>query len=62
MHSTRMKKKSGARRSGLSGASPDCPINPDTPGKFPDSPGFQNTSEKQHSLKIFNLPYIILRE
>jgi hypothetical protein len=26
---------------------PDSPENPDTPGKSPDSPGFQNTSEKQ---------------
>jgi hypothetical protein len=55
MHSTRMKKKSGARKSGLSGSNPGCPGNPDTPGKFPKSPGFQNTSEKQHSPKIFNL-------
>jgi hypothetical protein len=53
MHSARMKRKSGARKSGLSGANPECPGNPDTPGKFPDSPGFQNTSEKQHSSKIF---------
>jgi hypothetical protein len=45
MHSTMMKNKSGARKSGLSGASPECPGNPDTPGKFPDSTGFQNTSE-----------------
>jgi hypothetical protein len=57
-----MKKKSGARKSGLSGASPKCPGNLDTPGIFPDSPGFQNTSEKQHSSKIFNLAYNILRE
>jgi hypothetical protein len=49
MHTTRMKKKSSARKSGLSGE------NPDTPGKFLDSPGFQNTNEKQHSSKIFNL-------
>jgi hypothetical protein len=48
-------KKSGARKSGLFGANPECPRNPDTPRKFPDSPGFQNTSEKQHSPKIFNL-------
>jgi hypothetical protein len=57
-----MKKKSGARKSELSGTSPECPRNPDTPGKFTDSPGFQNTSEKQHSSKIFNLAYNILRE
>jgi hypothetical protein len=61
MHSTRIKKKSGARKFGLSGKNPDvreksgCPRNLDTPGKFPNSPGFQNTSEKQHSPKIFNL-------
>jgi hypothetical protein len=55
MHSTRMKKKSDARKFGLFGANPECPGNPDTPRKFPDSPGFQNTSEKQHSPKIFNL-------
>jgi hypothetical protein len=55
MHSTRIKKKSGARKSGLFGVNPECPGNPDTPGKFPDPPGFQNTSEKQHSPKIFNL-------
>jgi hypothetical protein len=57
-----MKKKSGARKSELSGTSPECPRNPDTPRKFTDSPGFQNTSEKQHSSKIFNLAYNILRE
>jgi hypothetical protein len=62
MHSTRVKKKSGARKSGLSGASPECPGNPDTPEKFLDSLGFENTSEKQNSSKIFSLPYIILRE
>jgi hypothetical protein len=62
MHSTRMKKMSGARKSRLSGANPECPGNPDTPGKFPDSLGFQNTSERQHSSKIFNLAKIILRE
>jgi hypothetical protein len=48
-------KKSGARKSGLSGSNPECPGNPDSPGKFPESPGFQNTSEKQYSPKIFNL-------
>jgi hypothetical protein len=51
----KMKKKSGARKSGLSGENPECSGNPNTPGKFPDSPGFQNTREKQHSSKIFNL-------
>jgi hypothetical protein len=55
MHPTRMKKRSGARKFGLPGANPECPGNPDTLGKFPDSPGFQNTSEKHHSPKIFNL-------
>jgi hypothetical protein len=48
-------KKSGARKSGLSRSTPECPGNPDTPGKFPESPGFQTTKEKQHSPKIFNL-------
>jgi hypothetical protein len=48
-------KKSGARKSELSGSNPECPGNPDTPGKFSESPGFQNTNEKQHSPKIFNL-------
>jgi hypothetical protein len=62
MHSTRMKKKSSARKSRLSEASPECPGNLDTPGKFLDSLGFQNTSEKQNSSKIFSLPYINLRE
>jgi hypothetical protein len=51
-----MKEKSGARKSGLSWSNPECPGNPDIPGKFPESPGFQNTSAKQHSPKIFNLP------
>jgi hypothetical protein len=41
MHSIKEeKKKSGARKSRLFGASLECPGNPDTPGKFPDSPGF----------------------
>jgi hypothetical protein len=31
-------------------------------GKNPDSPGFQNTGDKQHSSKIFNLAYNILKE
>jgi hypothetical protein len=46
MHSTRKKTKSDARKSGLSEENPECPENPDTPGKSPDSPGFQHTSEK----------------
>jgi hypothetical protein len=49
MHSTRKKKKSDARKSGLFGENPECPGNPDTLGKSPDSPGFQYTSEKQYS-------------
>jgi hypothetical protein len=48
-------KKSGARKSGLSGSNSEYPGNPDTPVKFPESLGFQNTSEKHHSPKIFNL-------
>jgi hypothetical protein len=48
------KKKSGAEKSGVSGPSPDCPENPDTPGKRPDSPGFSTVAEKQtkHSFSI----------
>jgi hypothetical protein len=54
MHSTRKKKKSGAERSGLSGESPECPGNPETPGKSPDSPGFSTPVKKQtsHSFSI----------
>jgi hypothetical protein len=55
MHSTRKKEKSGARKFGLSGENLECPGNPDTLGKFPDSPVFQNTSENHHSPRIFNL-------
>jgi hypothetical protein len=55
MHSTRKKEKSDARKSGLSGKNPECPGNPDTPGKSPDSPGFQHTSEKTTFTQIFNL-------
>jgi hypothetical protein len=50
-----MEEKSDARKSGLSGENLECPGNPDTPGKFPDSPGFQHTSEKTTFTKIFNL-------
>jgi hypothetical protein len=48
------KEKSGAENSGVSGPSPDCPENPDTPGKSPDSPGFSTAAEKQttHSFSI----------
>jgi hypothetical protein len=47
-------KKSGAEKSGVSGPSPDCPENPDTPGKSPDSPGFSTATEKQtkHSFNL----------
>jgi hypothetical protein len=55
MHSTRKKKKFDARKSGLSGGNPECPGNPDTPGKFPDSPGFLHTSEKTTFKQIFNV-------
>jgi hypothetical protein len=44
MHSTRMKKKSGARKSGLSGTSTECAGNPDTLGKFS---GLYELSEHQ---------------
>jgi hypothetical protein len=59
MHSTKIQKKSGAQKSGLFVSDPE---NPDTPGKSLDTPGFQNSSEKQPSLKIFNLAYSILRK
>jgi hypothetical protein len=54
MHSTRTKKNSGAERSGVSGLDPECPENPETPGKSPDSPGFSTAEEKQtsHSFSI----------
>jgi hypothetical protein len=55
MHSTKKKEKSDARKSGLSGENPECPENPDAPGKFPDSPGFRHTSEKTAFTQIFNL-------
>jgi hypothetical protein len=32
--------------------SPDCPGNPETPGKSPDSPGLQHTSEKHKSYRF----------
>jgi hypothetical protein len=59
MHSTRRKKNSGAERSGVSGPGPECPENPDSPGKIPDSPGFNTAVEKQtsHSFQsIINCP------
>jgi hypothetical protein len=40
-------KKSGAEKSGVSEPGPECPKNPDTPGKSPDSPGFSKAAEKQ---------------
>jgi hypothetical protein len=49
MHSTRKKKKSNAEKSGLSGETPECPGNLETPGKSPNSPSFQDFSEKQSS-------------
>jgi hypothetical protein len=47
-------KKSGAEKSGFSGPGPECPENPDTPGKSPDSSGFSKAAEKQtkHSFSI----------
>jgi hypothetical protein len=47
-------KKSGAEKSGVSGLGPECPENPDTPGKSPNSPGFSPAAEKQttHSFSI----------
>jgi hypothetical protein len=54
MHSTRKEKNSGAVRSGVSGPGPECPENPDTLGKNPDSPGLNTAAEKQttHSFSI----------
>jgi hypothetical protein len=54
MHSTRREKNSGAEKSGVSGAGPECPESPNTPGKSPDSPGFSTAAEKQttHSFSI----------
>jgi hypothetical protein len=46
MHSTRKKKKSDAEKSRLFGETPECPENLETPGKYPDSSGFQHFSEK----------------
>jgi hypothetical protein len=43
------KKNSGAERSGVSGPGPECPENPDSPGKSPDSLGFSTAAEKQTS-------------
>jgi hypothetical protein len=47
-------KKSGAEKSGFSGPGPECPENPDTPGKSPESPGFCKAAEKQitHSFNL----------
>jgi hypothetical protein len=55
MHSTRKKKKSDAEKSGLSVESLECPGNPETPRKSPDSPGFQHISEKIDFTQFFNL-------
>jgi hypothetical protein len=54
MHSTRKKEKSGAERSGVSGPGPECPGNPETPGKSPNSLGFSTAVKKQtsHSFSI----------
>jgi hypothetical protein len=54
MHSKRKKENSGAERSGVFGQGPECPENPETPGKSPDSPGFSTAEEKQtsHSFSI----------
>jgi hypothetical protein len=54
MHSTRKKKKSGAERSGVSGPGPECPGNPETPGKSSDSPGFSTAVKKQTSHNFSN--------
>jgi hypothetical protein len=47
-------KNSGAEKSEVSGPGPECPENPDSPGKSPDSPGFSTAAKKQtsHSFSI----------
>jgi hypothetical protein len=47
-------KNSDAEKSGVSGPGPECPEDPDTPGKSPDSLGFSTAAEKQttHSFSI----------
>jgi hypothetical protein len=47
-------KNSGAEKSGFSGLGLECPENPDTPGKSPDSPGFSKAAEKliTHSFNL----------
>jgi hypothetical protein len=62
MHSKRMQKNSGVQKSGNSEPDPESPENPETPGKSPNSPGLLITNEKQHSSRIFNLTYRILRK
>jgi hypothetical protein len=62
MHPKRMQKKSGAQKSGNFEPDLEYPENLETPGKNPDSPGLLITSEKQHSSRIFNLTYNILRK
>jgi hypothetical protein len=49
------KKNSGAERIGVSGPGPECPENPDSPGKSPDSPGFNTAVEKTDITQFFNL-------
>jgi hypothetical protein len=55
MHSTRKKNKSDAEKSGLSRETPECLGNPETPGKSPDSPGFQHISEKKQTSHSFSI-------
>jgi hypothetical protein len=55
MHLTRKKRKSDAEKSELSGENLECPGNPETPGKSPDSPGFQHISQKTDFTQFFNL-------
>jgi hypothetical protein len=52
MHSTSKIEKSGAERSGVSGADPKSPEKPETPGKSPDTPGF-STAEKNRLHTVF---------
>jgi hypothetical protein len=52
MHSTSKKENSGTERSGDSGPGPECPENPEIPGKSLDSPGFSTGEKKQTSYSI----------
>jgi hypothetical protein len=58
MHSTSKREDSGAEKSGVSGPGPECPENPETSGKSPDSPGFSIAERKTDFIQFFNLACI----